>query len=34
MTGASSGIFDKTVQVNLKGPFFPIQKNEEKFHAG
>ena len=26
MTGASSGVFDKTVEVNLRGPFFLIQK--------
>lgn len=26
MTGASPGVFDKTVEVNLKGPFFLIQK--------
>jgi NAD(P)-dependent dehydrogenase (short-subunit alcohol dehydrogenase family) len=26
MTGASPGVFDKTVDVNLKGPFFLIQK--------
>ncbi|MBT3258784.1 MAG: SDR family oxidoreductase [Deltaproteobacteria bacterium] len=26
MTGASPGVFDKTVEVNLRGPFFLIQK--------